>query len=44
MLFQESAEEQTEVLDEVLLIVLAVGVGQTNVGVQRQHLNRYGSG
>lgn len=39
MLFEESAEEQTEVLDEVLLVILPVGVGQPDVGVQRQHLH-----
>lgn len=33
MLLQEGAEEQAQVLDEVLLIVLAVGVGQPDVGV-----------
>lgn len=42
MLFKESTEEQTEVLDEVLLVIFPVGVGQPNVGVQRQHLHRYG--
>lgn len=38
--FEEGAEEQAEVLDEVLLIVLPVGVGQSDVSVQRQHLTR----
>ena len=40
MLLQERTEEQTEVLDEVLLVVFPVGVGQTNVSVQRQHLDQ----
>lgn len=40
MLFKESTQEQTEVLDEVLLVIFPVGIGQPNVGVQRQHLNR----
>lgn len=40
MLLQKRAQEQAEILDEVLLIVLPVGVGQADVGVQRQHLNR----
>lgn len=39
MFFQEGAQEQAEVLDEVLLVVLPVGVGQPDVGVQGQHLN-----
>lgn len=33
MLFEKGAEEQTQVLDEVLLVVLPVGVRQTNVCV-----------
>lgn len=37
---QKGAEEQAEVLDEVLLIVLPVGIGQPDVCVQRQHLRR----
>lgn len=40
MFFEERAEEQAEVLDEVLLVVLPVGVGQSDVRVQRQHLTR----
>lgn len=40
MFFEEGAEEQAEVLDEVLLVVLPVGVGQSDVRVQRQHLTR----
>lgn len=40
VLFEEGAEEQAQVLDEVLLVVLPVGVGQPDVSVQRQHLNR----
>lgn len=43
MLLQESTEKQTEVLDEVLLIVFPVGVGEPNVGVQGQHLRGYGT-
>lgn len=39
--FEERAEEQAEVLDEVLLVVLPVGVGQSDVRVQRQHLTRW---
>lgn len=39
--FEEGAEEQAEVLDEVLLVVLPVGVGQSDVRVQRQHLTRW---
>ena len=42
MLLEEGAEEQAEVLDEVLLVVLPVGVGQPDVGVQGQHLRRGG--
>lgn len=38
MLFEEGAEEQAQVLDEILFIILPVGVGQANVCVQRQHL------
>lgn len=38
--FEEGAEEEAQVLDEVLLVVLSVGVGQPDVSVQRQHLNR----
>lgn len=38
MFFEEGAEEQAEVLDEVLLVVLPVGVGHSDVSVQRQHL------
>lgn len=33
MLFEKGAEEQTQVLDEVLLVVFPVGVRQTNVCV-----------
>lgn len=40
MLFEEGAEEQAQVLDEVLLVLPPVGVGQPDVSVQRQHLNR----
>lgn len=40
MFFQEGAEEQAEVLDEVLLIVLPVGIGQPDISVERQHLHR----
>lgn len=40
MFFEEGAEEQAQVLDEVLLVVLPVGVGQPDVSVQRQHLTR----
>lgn len=36
--FQEGAEEQAEVLDEVLFVVLPVGIGHSDVSVQRQHL------
>ena len=43
MLLQEGAEEQAEVLDEVLLVVLPVGVGQPDVGVEGQHLNGEGN-
>ena len=39
VLLEEGAEEQAEVLDEVLLVILAVGVGQADVGVEGQHLN-----
>lgn len=35
MLLQEGAEEQAEVLDEVLLIILPIGIGQPDVCVQR---------
>lgn len=42
MLFEEGAEEQAEVLDEVLLVVFPVGVRQADVGVQRQHLHTRG--
>lgn len=38
VLLQEGAEEQAQVLDEVLLVILPVGVRQTDVCVQRQHL------
>lgn len=38
--FEEGAEEQAEVLDEVLLVVLPVGVGHSDVSVQRKHLTR----
>ena len=38
MLFQEGAEEQAEVLDEVLLVVLTIGICQADVGVQGEHL------
>jgi len=40
VLLQEGAEEQAQVLDEVLLVVLAVGVGQPDVRVQGQHLKK----
>lgn len=40
MFFQEGAEEQAEVLDEVLLIVLPVGIGQPDISVEGQHLHR----
>lgn len=38
--FQEGAKEQAEVLDEVLLIILPIGIGQPDVCVQGQHLLR----
>lgn len=38
MLFEEGAQEEAEVLDEVLLVVLPVGVGHADVCVDRQHL------
>ena len=38
MLLEEGAEEQTEVLDEVLFVVFAIGIGQTDICVQGQHL------
>ena len=40
VLAQEHAEEDGQVLDELLLGVLAVGVRLTDVGVDRQHLWR----
>ena len=39
VLFKEGTEEQAEVLDEVLLVILPIGVGQADVGVEGQHLN-----
>lgn len=39
MFFEEGAEEETQVLNEVLLIILPIGVGQSDVCVQRQHLS-----
>lgn len=44
MLFQEGAEEETQVLDEILLVVLSVGIGEADIGVQRKHLPRQGTG
>lgn len=38
VLFEKGAEEQAEVLDEVLFVVLPIGVGHSDVSVQRQHL------
>lgn len=39
VLFEEGAQEQAEVLDEVLLIIFPVRVRHTDVRVQRQHLS-----
>lgn len=38
--FEEGAKEQTEVLDEILFVVLPVCVGHSDVSVQRQHLKK----
>lgn len=38
MLFQKGTEKQTEILDEILLIVFSIGVCKSNIGVQRKHL------
>lgn len=40
MLFQEGTEEETEVLDKILLIVLSIGISESNIGIQRKHLSR----
>lgn len=33
MLFQEGTKKQTEVLDEILLVVLSIGIGESDIGV-----------
>ncbi len=38
VLFEEGAEEQAKVLNEVLLIIFTICIRQSNVGVQRKHL------
>lgn len=38
MFLEEGAQEQAQVLNEVLLVVLAVGVRKADVGVQGKHL------
>ena len=38
MLLQEGAQKQTQVLDEVLLVIRPSCVGLPDVGVHRQHL------
>ena len=40
MFLEEGAEEECQVLDEVLLIVLSVLEGLSDVGGQGQHLRR----
>ena len=40
MFLEEGAEKECQVLDKVLLILLSILVGITNVGAQRQHLER----
>ena len=38
MLLEECAEKQSKVLDEVLLIVMAILVGLSDVSAQGKHL------
>lgn len=38
--FQERAEKQTQVLDEILLIVFPIGVRHFDVSIQWQHLGK----
>lgn len=42
MLLQKSTEEQTEVLNEILFVILPIRIGKSNIGVQRQHLHEHG--
>ena len=41
MILEKGAEEEGQVLDEVLLIILTILVGLSDVGHQRQHLVRH---
>ena len=44
MLLEEGAEEEGQVLDEVLLVILPILEGLSDVSSQRQHLHETESG